>query len=116
MKRALVGRLVLALIVVAALAAFFLFNLGDWLTLEMLKARRGELAALLGVRPFAFMAAYFILYVTFAALSIPGAAGINTWPVPKCCSSSRTRMGFSARWPPTQMFETFHRSRNCSAA
>ena len=74
MKRALVGRLVLALLVVAALAAFFLSNLGDWLTLEMLKARRGELAALLGVRPFAFMAAYFILYVTFAALSIPGAA------------------------------------------
>jgi hypothetical protein len=29
MKRALVGRLVLALAVVAVLAAFFLFNVGD---------------------------------------------------------------------------------------
>ena len=74
MKRALAGRLALALFVFAALAAFFLFHVGDWLTLDMLKSRRGELAALLDQRPLAVMAAYFILYATFAALSIPGAA------------------------------------------
>ena len=65
MKRALAGRLVLALFIVAALVAFFLFNVGDWLTLDMLKARRGEFAALLDQRPFAVMAIYFLLYVTY---------------------------------------------------
>ena len=74
MKRALAGRLALALFVIAALAVFFLFNVGDWLTLDMLKARRVELATLLDQRPIAVMAAYFSLYATFAALSIPGAA------------------------------------------
>jgi uncharacterized membrane protein YdjX (TVP38/TMEM64 family) len=73
MKRALAGRLVLALFIVAALATFFQFHVGDWLTLDMLKARRGELAALLDQRPLAGMAIYFLLYVTIAALSIPGA-------------------------------------------
>src|SRR5688572_28485863 len=74
MKRALAGRLALALFVVAVLAAFFLFRIDDWITLDMLKAQRGELAARLDQRPLAVMGVYFILYATIAALSIPGAA------------------------------------------
>src|SRR5688572_31995225 len=74
MKRAFAGRLALVLAVAAAFAAFFLLDLGDSLTFEMLKARRNELAALLDDRPLTVVALYFLFYVVAVALSIPGAS------------------------------------------
>ena len=49
-------------------------GVGDQLTLDNLKARHGDLDALVEARPVPVMAGYFLVYVAFAALSIPGAA------------------------------------------
>ena len=74
MKRPSTGRILLLLAVVAAIAAALLSGVSDYATLDTLKARRGELSALLEQRPLPLMLGYFFLYVTMAALSIPGAA------------------------------------------
>ncbi|HEX9946482.1 MAG TPA: FAD-dependent oxidoreductase [Allosphingosinicella sp.] len=68
------GRILLLLLIVAAIAAFFVFDLGAYLTLANLKARQAELAASVEARPFAAVAAFFLLYVAVTALSLPGAA------------------------------------------
>lgn len=77
MRRPSAGRIALAALVAAVVAAAFLFNLVDLFTLDSLKARRDELNLLLHARPVAVSAAYFILYVAMAALSIPGASVVT---------------------------------------
>jgi pyruvate/2-oxoglutarate dehydrogenase complex dihydrolipoamide dehydrogenase (E3) component/uncharacterized membrane protein YdjX (TVP38/TMEM64 family) len=74
MKRPSPGRIALLVAVVAAIVAAFWLGVGELLTVDMLKARRAGLAEMLEQRPLPLMGLYFGLYVTFAALSIPGAA------------------------------------------
>ena len=74
MKRPSPGRIALLTLVAAAIAAALWLGVGDLVTLDALKARRTGLAEMLEQRPVPIMALYFGLYVTFAALSIPGAA------------------------------------------
>jgi pyruvate/2-oxoglutarate dehydrogenase complex dihydrolipoamide dehydrogenase (E3) component/uncharacterized membrane protein YdjX (TVP38/TMEM64 family) len=74
MKRGNQGRILLLLLIVAGIAAFFVFDLGAYLTLANLKARQAELAGLVEARPLAAVAAFFLLYVAVTALSLPGAA------------------------------------------
>jgi pyruvate/2-oxoglutarate dehydrogenase complex dihydrolipoamide dehydrogenase (E3) component/uncharacterized membrane protein YdjX (TVP38/TMEM64 family) len=74
MKRGSQGRILLLLLIVLAIASFFLFDLGQYLTLDSLKARQAELAAFVDRRPLAAVAAFFLLYVAATALSLPGAA------------------------------------------
>ncbi len=69
MKKALILGLV-----VAAVAAFFVLDLGQYLSLEYLKASRAEFAALYAQQPLLTAAAFFLLYVAVTALSLPGAA------------------------------------------
>lgn len=61
-------------VVVAAIAAFFILDLGQYLSLEYLKASRAEFAALYAERPLLTATAYFLLYIAVTALSLPGAA------------------------------------------
>lgn len=68
------GKILLLLVVAAAIAAFFLFDLDRYLTLDMLKARQADLAALLRERPWFAIAGFFLIYVAATALSLPGAA------------------------------------------
>ncbi len=65
----------LAVIVVAlaVVALYQYFGLGQLLTLDYLKASRDGLAALYQTRPLATAAAFFAVYVTATALSLPGA-------------------------------------------
>ncbi|MEP7316816.1 MAG: VTT domain-containing protein, partial [Sphingomicrobium sp.] len=58
---------------VAAIAAFFILDLGAFLTLDSLKARQADLAALLDSRPLLIIGGFFLLYVASTALSLPGA-------------------------------------------
>jgi pyruvate/2-oxoglutarate dehydrogenase complex dihydrolipoamide dehydrogenase (E3) component/uncharacterized membrane protein YdjX (TVP38/TMEM64 family) len=74
MKRGNRGKILLLLLIVAAVAAFFVFDLGAWLTLDSLKDRQAELAAYVEANPLAAVAAFFALYVAVTALSLPGAA------------------------------------------
>ncbi len=65
--------LVVALLV-AALAVFVGLDLGRYLTLDALKAGQASLESMHAASPWMFAAAFFVLYVLVAALSIPGAA------------------------------------------
>ena len=64
---------VLLLVVIAAAAAFFAFDLGRFLSLEFIRQRQADLAALYAARPLAVGAAFFAVYVAVTALSLPGA-------------------------------------------
>ncbi|MBT8086588.1 MAG: FAD-dependent oxidoreductase [Gammaproteobacteria bacterium] len=64
----------LLVVVIAAIAAYFAFDLGQYLSLSELKARRDTLAELAKDRPVLFIGGYFVIYVLTAALSLPGAA------------------------------------------
>lgn len=68
------GKIVLLLLLAAAAAAFFYFDLGAYLSLEALKDRQAELAALVERRPAAAIGGFFLLYIAVTALSLPGAA------------------------------------------
>jgi pyruvate/2-oxoglutarate dehydrogenase complex dihydrolipoamide dehydrogenase (E3) component/uncharacterized membrane protein YdjX (TVP38/TMEM64 family) len=68
------GKLVLLLLLGGAIAAFFLLDLGAYLTLERLKASQADLAALVDEKPQLAIGGFFLLYVAVTALSLPGAA------------------------------------------
>ncbi|MBA3668305.1 MAG: FAD-dependent oxidoreductase [Sphingomonas sp.] len=68
------GKIGLLAVFVAAIAAFFIFDLGAYLTLASLKARQADLATLLNNRPLAIIGAFFLLYIATTAFSLPGAA------------------------------------------
>jgi uncharacterized membrane protein YdjX (TVP38/TMEM64 family) len=69
MKKAL-----LVLILVGAIAAYFLFDLGQYLSLENFKASQAEIVAAKDSNPLLYVAGFFLLYVAVTGLSIPGAA------------------------------------------
>ncbi len=61
-------------LIAAAIAAFFAFDLGQYLSLESLRSQQDQFAALYDAHPLATIAAFFGLYVGVTALSLPGAA------------------------------------------
>ncbi len=69
-----IGRWMLAIIVVAAIAAFFLFDLQQYLSLSDLKARRDALVRYVDANLALSIALFFSAYVLVAGLSLPGAA------------------------------------------
>jgi pyruvate/2-oxoglutarate dehydrogenase complex dihydrolipoamide dehydrogenase (E3) component/uncharacterized membrane protein YdjX (TVP38/TMEM64 family) len=68
------GRIALVLLLVGAVAAFFLLGLGQYLTLENLKAQQAGLAAFVAREPVLAIGGFFLLYVAVTGLSLPGAA------------------------------------------
>jgi uncharacterized membrane protein YdjX (TVP38/TMEM64 family) len=67
------GKLLLLALLAAGVAAFFLLDLGSYLTLASLKAQQAGLAALLAERPVLVVGGFFLFYVAATALSLPGA-------------------------------------------
>ncbi|MFN5782504.1 MAG: pyridine nucleotide-disulfide oxidoreductase, partial [Novosphingobium sp.] len=67
-------RLAVAALFALALAAWFLFDLGQYLTLENLKAQQAAIDATYRAHPVLVIAGFFLLYVVLTALSVPGAA------------------------------------------
>jgi pyruvate/2-oxoglutarate dehydrogenase complex dihydrolipoamide dehydrogenase (E3) component/uncharacterized membrane protein YdjX (TVP38/TMEM64 family) len=67
------GRIALVAALAAAVAAAFLLGLGDWLTLDALKARQAWLDQLLVERPLLLIGGFFLFYVAATAVSFPGA-------------------------------------------
>lgn len=65
---------IILLVTIAALVVVFLtFDLGQYLTLDYLKAQREGLIQYYADNQFATIAIYFVVYVTVTALSLPGA-------------------------------------------
>jgi pyruvate/2-oxoglutarate dehydrogenase complex dihydrolipoamide dehydrogenase (E3) component/uncharacterized membrane protein YdjX (TVP38/TMEM64 family) len=67
-------RLPIILLFAAAIFAWFQFDLGQYLTLDALKARQGDIAALYAGNPAVVIGGYFAAYVALTTLSFPGAA------------------------------------------
>jgi len=67
-------KLIVLLLVLAGIAAFFAFDLGRAFSLAYVKGAQGDLAALYAARPLAVIGGYFAIYVAVTALSLPGAA------------------------------------------
>ena len=65
---------VLALVLIGAIAAYFAFDLGQYLSLENFKASQADIVAAKDANPALYIAEFFLLYVAVTGLSIPGAA------------------------------------------
>jgi pyruvate/2-oxoglutarate dehydrogenase complex dihydrolipoamide dehydrogenase (E3) component/uncharacterized membrane protein YdjX (TVP38/TMEM64 family) len=68
------NKLVIAVVLIVLIAAFFFFDLGRFFSLEYIKGRQADFAALYSDSPALVVGAFFAMYVAVAALSLPGAA------------------------------------------
>ncbi|MDO7837204.1 FAD-dependent oxidoreductase [Sphingobium sp. HBC34] len=66
-------RLVLVLVLALALAAWFLLDLGQYLTLDTLKQQQQAIESFYQANPLLVLALFFAIYVILTALSVPGA-------------------------------------------
>lgn len=74
MDKKLLQRSLIAAAIVAAVFFFKVFGLGQYLTLDYLKASQDTFAHLYSENRVAVIAAYMAIYITVTALSLPGAA------------------------------------------
>ncbi len=68
------NRVVLLLAIVAAIAAFFILDLGRFLDLAFLKEQQSSIEAYRSERPLMAAGLFFLIYVAVTGLSLPGAA------------------------------------------
>ena len=68
------NRKLLIVVLIALIAAFFIFDLGRFFSLEYLKSQQEALNGLYENRPVMVIAAFFFIYIAVTALSLPGAA------------------------------------------
>ncbi len=68
------SRLVVIALFVVAIAAFFIFDLGHYFSLEFLKSRQADIDAWYQSNPVLTIGAFFAAYVAVTGLSLPGAA------------------------------------------
>jgi len=73
MKPMLNARLLVILLVLALVVSFFVFDLGQFLTLDYLKSQREAFLEFYAENQLTTLLAYFAAYVAVAALSLPGA-------------------------------------------
>ncbi|MBT3844991.1 MAG: FAD-dependent oxidoreductase [Gammaproteobacteria bacterium] len=66
-------RTLLLLVILLLIGSFFAFDLGRYLTLELLQSQRQELQDLYSNDPLTIVAAYVAIYILVAGLSLPGA-------------------------------------------
>ncbi|WP_397605629.1 TVP38/TMEM64 family protein [Sphingorhabdus sp.] len=71
---AMIKKAILVLVLLGAIVAYFVFDLGQILSLENFKASQSEIVAAKDANPILYIAGFFILYVAVTGLSIPGAA------------------------------------------
>lgn len=67
-------RWLILLVLIGALAAFFLLDLGRYFSLEYFQSQRAQIVAYQQGHPLLTAGLFFVLYVGVTALSIPGAA------------------------------------------
>ncbi len=67
------SKLLLVVVVVALVAAFFAFDLGQYLTLDYLKGKQAAITAYYQTNPMQTIAVFMAFYIAAIALSFPGA-------------------------------------------
>ncbi len=70
----MIKKTILVLVLLGAIVAYFVFDLGQVLSLENFKASQADIVAAKDANPALYIAGFFILYVAVTGLSIPGAA------------------------------------------
>jgi uncharacterized membrane protein YdjX (TVP38/TMEM64 family) len=73
-KKKLIQRIVIVGVLVGIVAAFFLFDLGKYFTLEYMKESQVRFAQYYEENSVLVVGAYILIYIVMAALSLPGAA------------------------------------------
>jgi pyruvate/2-oxoglutarate dehydrogenase complex dihydrolipoamide dehydrogenase (E3) component/uncharacterized membrane protein YdjX (TVP38/TMEM64 family) len=68
------SKLIVAVAVIAAIAAFFIFDLGRYFNLEYFKSQQEAITTYYRANPFLTAGIFFAIYVVVTALSFPGAA------------------------------------------
>ena len=68
------SRLLVLAIIAAAVASYFAFDLGRFLSLDYFKAQQAAIDAYFRANPLQSAAIYFVIYVAVTGLSLPGAA------------------------------------------
>ncbi len=71
------SKLILVVVLIALVAAFFAFDLGQYLSLAYLKQRQADFAALYAERPLLVIGAYALIYIVVFALALPVGAVIS---------------------------------------
>jgi uncharacterized membrane protein YdjX (TVP38/TMEM64 family) len=72
--RSITGKLIVAACLLAGLAAFFLLDLNRYLSLDTIKTNRDRLLAYTDEHYLSAVLIFILLYITQAALSLPGSA------------------------------------------
>lgn len=67
-------KIILLAIIAVGIGAFFYFDLGQWLTLDQLKAQQASLETYRAENPLLVALIYSLTYIVVTALSLPGAA------------------------------------------
>ena len=70
----MVKKILLLLIIIALVAAFFIFDLNRYLSLAFLKESRVQFASFYAENTILAIAVYMLVYIVVTALSLPGAA------------------------------------------
>jgi len=68
------GKLIAIAVIAALIISFFVFDLGQYFTLEKIKEIKDDVIALYDENPIKTALSFFGIYVAIAALSLPGAA------------------------------------------
>jgi len=64
----------LIILIAAAIAAFFYFELGQYFSIDYIKAQQAEFGAAYAENPVLIIGIFFLIYVVSTALSLPGAS------------------------------------------
>ncbi|MDP3037702.1 MAG: pyridine nucleotide-disulfide oxidoreductase, partial [Rhodocyclaceae bacterium] len=67
-------KLLFLLIIAVVVALYFIFDLGRYFSLDVLKEQQAAITAWREANPWLAPAYFFVLYVAVTALSLPGAA------------------------------------------
>jgi dihydrolipoamide dehydrogenase len=67
-------KILIIAVLISAFAAFFIFDLQQYLSLDYIKAQQGAFAAYYAENTFSTLLLFFLMYITVTALSLPGAA------------------------------------------
>lgn len=77
MQSGTIKRLCIVAVIASLIACYFLFDLGQYLSLEYIKSSRDRFEALYAEHTVAVIAVYFLIYVVATALALPAATAIT---------------------------------------
>lgn len=77
MTKNMTKKLVIIVAIASLVSCYFIFDIGQYLTLEYLKGSRQRFSDLYEANTFLVLGLYFVVYVTVTALSLPGALPIS---------------------------------------